>query len=1784
MSRTLKKSVSVLLSVIMVFSIFTVIPFTVSAATTVSYKEASWNGSSVVYTSKSVTEYTEIATDTTTWSNGWYVAVGEVTLNGRVGTSGTVNLILCDSAKLTITGGINVSSGNTLNIYPQSAGTGSLIVNSGGYGCAGIGGNNNGSVGTVNIHGGKLNVTGGNMSAGIGGGNVRPGGTARIYGGEITAKGGNPDNVYGNPHGGAGIGGGSNGTGGAGNVEIYGGHIVAIATGNMGPAAVGGGFGKGSQGTVTIEKGLVVLAGTNAGNAKPCLDYSTKRTTYAEIFPHDHSTITYNASEDTVTGTCTNDGCNYLENKFSMTIKANDTTYDNEPYDEVAFTSNNLAHNALEEFNLAAGTNLSLDDIEYYQNNSKLASAPINAGEYTAKLTINVGGSNYTIADDFKIATKYIGTALNVTGDGGTASLMKSSFAPLTSTDKLAVNDKFVLCVDANDNQGFAVNLNADGNEQITEFTESEYAAYLTYAKENNIPVSENIALAWITMPYVATGNLTVTVDFAKQEAYTILYQTSGTPSEVWCKFSVNTVTNSTNVFKMNSKFTLGDGTAVYSLDTMSSFAPAKVVFGTSKAAVEAVEIADMTDVSVQEAPTWTDISNGKFCVIGGSVKTVVAAFVSDADATAVYHSSTAEFDPSANSNGVTYRIAICPTDSDGNVTSAGTVTAPAAPTKDGYDFAGWRGMEGTAPNQTEKIYNVGDSISITENTTINAVWNRKNPTVTLNLNGGTGGSNITSVTYGSKLTIAQNPTRTGYAFNGWTVSEAVTENGVYFAKNAAFDFNTPITTNLKLTAQWKHVHSYTNFRITRFPALSEYNKYDTVAHIAVCGCDDVKLAAHEFDKNGKCSCGYQKPQTPPVTLDTSYGQWSNGTYTEKARGTQVTAKKNQNVSIYAPDTLSGLKFSKWQYNTGDGKWVDLTASPCASFVIPCSLQLRALYINPITAPQVELSARHYDDKAVYNNQTYILDNTLFCMNYKLPDGFTFVDAGIKLGDNNGISYYELKHKNYKINSTKVFWKCVEFALNFFDDDRPTYYAERENSVLKEMSAAQLAKYMYEGKPINVEKYEPIYWCVNAKTKAMSGSMATLPPVRFAQKNNGNHYIYGIAWLRYKDNRGVTKTIYTDALAATLNKMPTNTVVKKGEEAVRGISAASMTRLGAFAAGKKDIILTSANANEENTDVIDTVFSPDIHLNVYVDGEWSDTLSDSYGFGDTAEITAPVLDGKNFSHWEADGSVISYNSTLRLTMNAHTDLYAVYTDSTPTVQPVAGFTSITRTDDGEKISFQAVASGRQAGIIYSTTETGDDLVIGGSGVTNVTAESLTDGVTTMPESIIDENNCYMMQITPDSAETVYYARAYVTVNGETTYGDIKEVKLSDLKNGISMVANIEGFFPEKNLSDVLSSLTDNMQNIIWKNEDGSVIDNVMMINGDTPSHADMTKDEDWVYTYTFTGWTDSNNNFYSKDMELPAVISDETYTATFEATRKDFFVGHSLTLKGDIGVYFYLRVTEEEAPNTTVTFTWNGNTLENVPVAPDPNGSGYYRAACSVAVAEMTCPITAFVTVNGDKKSETDVYSIKDYADVILSENYKNAYNGTGAKSYENLEKLVKTMLDYGAKAQAQFNVNTDELANADIDYTMENVDADDIPSDKDDFGGTDFSAYGLKYDGVTLVYLSETTIRHYFTVTDEEKFAAYKDSVTFDKVGTEEPEPAAYGEKSNLVYFGYTDIGAADLDTAYALNIGDLLLKFTALDYVKMLLNSSDFTETSKNLVIATYWYSMAANTYFER
>ncbi|MCR5793581.1 MAG: InlB B-repeat-containing protein [Lachnospiraceae bacterium] len=263
----------------------------------------------------------------------------------------------------------------------------------------------------------------------------------------------------------------------------------------------------------------------------------------------------------------------------------------------------------------------------------------------------------------------------------------------------------------------------------------------------------------------------------------------------------------------------------------------------------------------------------------------------------------------------------------------------------------------------------------------------------------------------------------------------------------------------------------------------------------------------------------------------------------------------------------------------------------------------------------------------------------------------------------------------------------------------------------------------------------------------------------------------------------------------------------------------------------------------DSKDDMSLVFTPETQLTVYVDGTWDSTRSDTYAFGDYVLLSAPEVSGKIFSHWEADGSIISYNNPLELTINANTTLYAIYANEAPEKKAVTGFTSITRTDDGTSISFQAIASGETAGIVYSTTTTSDDLKIGGTDVTQVVAEKMADSITTMPESILDGNNCWILQITPDNADTVYHARTYVTDSGTTTYGDIKDVKLSGLESGVSMIAD---------LGDELAGLKNDMRTITFdaNGGDGSTTTQAVLSGKQVTLNANTFTRED----YTFTGW------------------------------------------------------------------------------------------------------------------------------------------------------------------------------------------------------------------------------------------------------------------------------------------------------------------------------------------
>ncbi|EOS41486.1 hypothetical protein C809_04304 [Lachnospiraceae bacterium MD335] len=250
----------------------------------VSYQEASWDSSKVTYTDKTADSCTPVAdsAEAVTWNAGWYVVNSTVTISEPITVTGAVNLILADDCTLDAQKGIVVTTDNSLTIYAQSGGTGTLnatgTTDSSNNASAGIGGSTDSlNSGAITIHGGVINATGGSTGsngyggAGIGGGTSKSAnggnsGTIIIYGGTVTANNG----AGGIPGAGIGGGGGGGDAGGAGsNITIYGGSVTAASTGTQfGGAGIGGGFGLRSGGAgnnIQIYGGTINATGGDSG-------------------------------------------------------------------------------------------------------------------------------------------------------------------------------------------------------------------------------------------------------------------------------------------------------------------------------------------------------------------------------------------------------------------------------------------------------------------------------------------------------------------------------------------------------------------------------------------------------------------------------------------------------------------------------------------------------------------------------------------------------------------------------------------------------------------------------------------------------------------------------------------------------------------------------------------------------------------------------------------------------------------------------------------------------------------------------------------------------------------------------------------------------------------------------------------------------------------------------------------------------------------------------------------------------------------------------------------------------------------------------------------------------------------------------------------------------------------------------------------------------------------------------------------------------------------------------
>lgn len=358
--------------------------------------------------------------------------------------------------------------------------------------------------------------------------------------------------------------------------------------------------------------------------------------------------------------------------------------------------------------------------------------------------------------------------------------------------------------------------------------------------------------------------------------------------------------------------------------------------------------------------------------------------------------------------------------------------------------------------------------------------------------------------------------------------------------------------------------------------------------------------------------------------------------------------------------------------------------------------------------------------------------------------------------------------------------------------------------------------------------------------------------------------------------------------------------------------------------------------------------------------------------------------------------------------------------------------------------------------------------------------------------------------------------------------------------------------------------------VTWENDDGASLGSGTYYYHDTPKFNGTPTKTDSSHVYTFSGWKNKDTDTtYGVNDTLPQIEGNVTYVAQYTVSSDKRFVKHSLSLDGDIGVIYYIRADASEVNSTNgvvLNFSWYDKT-DSFKLRSDYtetiDNEVYYKAKCYVAAAEMTYNIRATITVDGVLQDETDDYSVKKYADEILKAN---------PNTFENQDKLtdlVMKMLDYGAKAQVEFDTNTSNPANKGVEYEMETITYDQIPDTKsamkENLDGT-----GLQYMGTSLIFLTKTTLRHYYKVTDQSAYSSASVSGDF-----------TYGVNEPWIYYEVENIPAAEYGSPKTLTIGSNSYQYSVYDYAWTMLKAN-LSAADNEMAIATYWYGEAAKAYF--
>ena len=371
--------------------------------------------------------------------------------------------------------------------------------------------------------------------------------------------------------------------------------------------------------------------------------------------------------------------------------------------------------------------------------------------------------------------------------------------------------------------------------------------------------------------------------------------------------------------------------------------------------------------------------------------------------------------------------------------------------------------------------------------------------------------------------------------------------------------------------------------------------------------------------------------------------------------------------------------------------------------------------------------------------------------------------------------------------------------------------------------------------------------------------------------------------------------------------------------------------------------------------------------------------------------------------------------------------------------------------------------------------------------------------------------------------------------------------------------------------------------------------------------------------FSFVGWGAHKIQAQAKNNAKNYIIAyqpDETividgtqlfFCAAFVKTT-GVFTNHSISLDDKIDVNYYIALPDGEDVNSyTIGYTFRGEYKFPLPLA-DYLDTEYtegvrYKFSVAADAPQMTDGITAILYKDG-KPVDSDLYRVVDYSKALLDKD-DDAVIDSDNHTAAQVKPLVRSMLNYGAKAQAFFaeqeyaeKVNSDSAANY-IDHPEE-VDYDEVtdeqlsavaPADSTNLNenmpiNPTLADFGLKYHGVSAVLDSKTSLRLYFQITDETKYNAIKDSITFG-FNNESVSPVIATANGKFIYVACSNIEIANLNKPATMSInGVSLIKYSVMDYLKKAFDNEKtmLTPNEKliSLITAMYHYNREAVTYF--